>query len=243
MPAIWNRKEIPMPRPKTPWPAGLTVAGLLDHLGHVAPERIRLDPAPGRATEKDVLRIHDREDRLYELIDGVLVEKVMGMTEACLAAELGRLLGNFVAEHGLGFVAGADGTIRLLPGLVRIPDLSFTSWQRVGRREYPREPIPDLAPDLVVEVLSEGNTAAEMARKLKDYFVAGVRLVWFVDPLRRSVRVHTAPDQSQLLTEDQTLTGGEVLPGFEVPLGQLFAAVPHDLGSAPRATRPRKKKS
>jgi Uma2 family endonuclease len=199
---------------------------MLERLGGIDPRRVRSWPPPGRATEKDVVAILDREDRLYELIDGVLVEKVMGFKEAALAMDLGRWLGNFVAAGDLGIVAGADGTLRLMPRLVRIPDVCFVSWDKLPTKEYSAEPIPDLVPDLAVEVLSEGNTPGEMSRKLKDYFFVGVRLVWFVDPEARTVQVFTAPDRSTVLAESEVLDGGDVLPGFALTLEELFARVP-----------------
>ena len=125
-------------------------------------------------------------------------------------------------RHKLGIVSGPDGSIRLFPGLVRIPDVAFASWDCFPGRKRPKAPIPHLAPDLVVEVLSKGNTKAEMNRKLREYFEAGVRLVWMVVPNKRAVRVHTAVDQSVLLAEDQSLDGGAVLPGFVLPLNEQF---------------------
>jgi hypothetical protein len=80
-----------------------------------------------------------------------------------------------------------------------------------------------LVPDLAVEVLSPSNTEAEMARKRQEYFAAGVRLVWMVDPDARTVTVYTAPDQSTVLGEVDTLSGDPVLPGFTLPLRDLFA--------------------
>jgi Uma2 family endonuclease len=124
-----------------------------------------------------------------------------------------------------------------MPGLVRIPDVFFISWQRLPAHEVPSDPIPGLAPDLAVEVLSEGNTPGEMQRKLKDYFFAGVRLVWFVNPDARTVQVYTAPDQSTVLSEPQTLEGGLVLPGLRVPLQKLFTRTPR------RANGPAREKS
>jgi Uma2 family endonuclease len=200
-----------------------TVADLLKRLGDIPPSRVRLVPTPGTATEKDVIEADDRHDRLCELVDGVLVEKVMGYEESRLTVWLAYFLVDFVRRHDLGIVSGADGTIRLMPGLVRIPDIAFVSWERWPRRKGRREPIPNLAPDLAVEVLSKGNTRKEMERKLREYFAVGVRLVWFVDPRTRSARVYTDPKRSTLLGEDQTLDGGAVLPGFTLSLRELFA--------------------
>jgi Uma2 family endonuclease len=218
----------------------LTLADLLEQLGDISPKRIRANPPPGTATEKDLLRIHAREDRLYELVDGVLVEKVMGFLESFLACELIKLLGYFLDRHPLGFLAGPDGTVRLMPRLVRIPDISFISWDQVPNHEVPTEPIPDLAPALAIEVLSEGNTPKEMARKLKEYFLAGSHLVWFIDLQKRTVSVYTAPDRCTVLTEEQTLDGGKVLPGFVLPLKTVFAGVPRKLKDSGRKGKTRR---
>ena len=78
-------------------------------------------------------------------------------------------------------------------------------------------------PDLVVEILSKGNTPKEMKRKLGEYFKAGVRLVWYVDPSKRTVTVYTAVDRSTVLHEDDTLDGGDVLPGFSLSIRDWFA--------------------
>jgi Uma2 family endonuclease len=81
----------------------------------------------------------------------------------------------------------------------------------------------DWAPDLAVEVVSKGNTRQEMARKLTDYFSAGVRLVWYVYPAACEVQVYEAPDKCVMLTAQDTLDGGTVLPGFRLSLSTLFA--------------------
>jgi Uma2 family endonuclease len=107
-----------------------TMAALLTRLGGVSPSRVLLQPAPGTATEKDVLAIHERERRLCELVDGVLLEKTVGADESIYAAWLSYFLIEFVRSHRLGQVLGADGFIRLFPNMVRIPDVSFISWQR-----------------------------------------------------------------------------------------------------------------
>ena len=204
----------------------VTVSDLLHQLGDIPPERVRLQPPPGTATEADVVAVHSREERLCELVDGVLVEKTIGYYESYIAAALIRLIGNFVVAHDLGIVAGADGMLRLAPGLVRIPDISFVSWEKLPGRRLPRQAIPDLVPDLAVEVLSEGNTTREMARKLDEYFSLGVRLVWLVNPMTESTEVYTSRHPSAMLDKSATLEGGVILPGFTLPLNTLFPASP-----------------
>jgi Uma2 family endonuclease len=208
--------------PPTVRPAIETVADLLDRLGGIPPERVRFRPVPGTATEADVLIYPEGEKRLFELVDGVLVEKPMGYYESLLAAWLIRLLGRFLDQHDLGIVLGADATLRLAPGLVRVPDVCFVSWDRFPNRELPPEPIPELAPDLAVEILSQSNTEAEMERKLREYFAAGVSLVWYVDPDSRTARIYTSPQNVRLLNEEETLDGGPVLPGFRLTIRDWF---------------------
>jgi Uma2 family endonuclease len=200
-----------------------TVADLLHRLGDVPPERVRLQPAPGTATEQDVLTIEARENRLCELVEGVLVEKAMGYYESRLAGALFYFLEHFLGKHDLGILVPPDGTVRLWPGLVRIPDISFASWERFPNRELPAESIPDLVPDLAVEVLSESNTKREMKRKLREYFKAGVRLVWLIHPRTHTAQVYTTPGKFTKIDSDQSLEGGAVLPGFALPLRKLFA--------------------
>jgi Uma2 family endonuclease len=203
----------------------LTIADLTEMFGPMPDRRIVREPPPGTASERDVLAIHARENRLCELVDGILVEKAMGYEESLIAVELIRFLATFVAERKLGFVTGEGGMMKLAKGLVCIPDVAFVSTRRLPGGKPPRRPIPRLAPNLAVEVLSESNTAREMERKLIDYFDAGVELVWFVDPRVRTVEVFTAIDSSKLLKVGQTLTGGTVVPGFKLRLRELFAAL------------------
>jgi Uma2 family endonuclease len=138
---------------------------------------------------------------------------------------LARLLSAFVDPRNLGLVSGADGMMRLFPGLVRLPDVAFASWDRIPGRRVPKEPIAGFAPDLAIEVLSESNTPGEMARKCREYFEAGVRLVWLIDPATRTATVYTAPDRSTHFSEAETLDGGDVLPGFVLPLRDCFSAL------------------
>jgi Uma2 family endonuclease len=201
-----------------------TLADLIDRLGGVPLDRIRVRPAPGTASKADLEALDARGEKLIELVDGVLVEKPMGFREAILAGVLLRLIGQFVNDQKLGVVAGADATMEVLPDLVRLPDVAFVSWQRLPGG-VPREAIPDLAPDLAVEVLSRTNTRAEMRRKRRDYFQGGVRQVWMVDPETRTVQIFASEDSFVELTAADTLDGGEVLPGFQLPVADLFATL------------------
>jgi Uma2 family endonuclease len=204
-----------------------TAAELVQKLGKIPLERICFTPPPGTATEHDLRAVMRRSGRLYELVDGTLVEKAMGLSESMIAGQILRKIGNFAEVNDLGIPAGADGTVRLLKGLVRIPDVSFFCWHKLPGRVLPSEPIPDLFPDLAVEVLSETNTPEEMQRKLREYFLAGVRLVWMIDPRKRTADVYTGPDAlAATLDKTQALDGGKVLPGFALPLAELFARLP-----------------
>jgi Uma2 family endonuclease len=201
-------------------------AEMLAHFGGIPPERICFSPLPGTATEKDLLRLMARTDKLYELIDGTLVEKAMGYGEGGLALDIAFLLRLYLNEHDLGDLVGADSTMRILPAKVRMPDVSFVRWAKLPNRERPTEAIPSLVPDLAIEVLSESNTKGEMERKRKEFFFAGTQLVWQVDPRARTVEVFTSPDESVTLTEADTLDGGDVLPGLRLPVREVFKRVP-----------------
>jgi hypothetical protein len=101
-----------------------TLADLRQRLGGIPLERIWFHPAPGTATEKDVVEAEARENRLCELVDGTLVEKAMGFEEARLAGVLLHLVSSYLDQNDLGICVGTDGMMRIAPGLVRIPDLS-----------------------------------------------------------------------------------------------------------------------
>src|SRR5215210_2632753 len=123
-------------------PAGFEdVAELLDRLGNIPPERVRLRPPPGLASEADVVAaLEAPRKRVCELIDGVLVEKALGATESNLAGRVLQHLNNFLDENDLGMSFGADGPFSM-SGLVRLPDVSFVPWDRFPGREPPKDPV------------------------------------------------------------------------------------------------------
>lgn len=202
------------------------VAGSLSEriieLGGVPADRVLRDPLPGTATFDDLLKVNECGGR-YELVDGTLVEKAMGWQESLIALALGSLLRNFVNAKNLGMVTGPDGFTRILGSLVRGPDVAFYSWTRLPNQRLPEDKVPECVPDLAVEVLSLGNTLAEMSRKRREYFHAGVQLVWMVDPRQRTVAVYSSITEFFILDAAQILEGGDVLLGLEIELAELFS--------------------
>jgi Uma2 family endonuclease len=200
-----------------------TVAELLERLGDIPPQRVRWKPTPGTATEQDVIAAEAALDkRLCELVDGTLVEKPRGFFEARIGGVLLHFLEDYLEEHDLGICVPADAMLRIVPGRVRLPDVSFIGWDRLPNHELPAEPIANLVPHLAVEVLSESNTPREMRGKREEYFQGGACLVWEINPRTQSARVYTDPDQFQEIGPDGALDGGDVLPGFNLPLQRLF---------------------
>ncbi|MDB5352517.1 MAG: hypothetical protein JWN86_3764 [Planctomycetota bacterium] len=202
-----------------------TVEELLHRLGDIPPARVRMKPTPGTAIEQDVLDAWHRDRRRCELVDGTLVEKAVGHQEGYLAMWLGHFINSYLDRHNIGYCAGAEAMMRIAPHLVRLPDVSFISWERLGSRLIPKTPVPNLFPDLAVEVISEGNTAAEMERKLHEYFDAGIPLEWYIYPATRTVRVFTSPEHATTIGAGGVLEGGDILPGFHLPLVTLFGSL------------------
>ena len=199
-----------------------TVRDVLKHLGDIPLSRIRLRPTPGTATEQDVIEAETKPGRLCELVDGVLVEKAMGFYEDRLGIILGHFLETFLETSDLGIVLGEAGMMRPRPGLVRMPDVAFYSWSHFPDRLLPGGQILGHTPELAVEILSPKNTKREMDRKRGEYFGGGAQLVWQVYPRKRLVRVYTTVDQFDEFVEDETLTGGAVLPGFTLSVRRWF---------------------
>jgi len=208
--------------PPAVFPASWSLANLQEYLGGIPPERIRLYPPPGMETEEDAVRLDDHEDCLCELVDGVLVEKVMGFYESILAMLLGHFLNEYLETNPCGIVSGADGQFRILPTKMRVPDLAFIGWDRFPGGQLPGDRVCKVAPDLAVEILSSGNTQQEMEQKLDEYFEARVRLVWYIDPRTRTASIYTTHRQMTTIDTSGYLDGGDVLPNFKLRLGELF---------------------
>jgi Uma2 family endonuclease len=203
-----------------------TLADVVRALGDIPLHRILWHPRPGTATEADQIRLVDGEPkRLVELLDGILVEKAMGHRESLFAMSLGAILYGFVRSRNLGVVGTADAILRMRAGRNRLPDVYFTPWVRLPSATAHLQPVAHYPADLAVEILSEGNTRREIDEKRREFFASGTRLVWIIDPDARTVEVYAdpaRPDLMTLLRDTDTLDGGAVLPGFALPLADLF---------------------
>jgi len=159
-----------------------------------------------------------------ELVRGeIVMMSPAGSRHGSVVARLtGRLVG-FVDEHPLGTVFGAETGFQICcnPDTVRAPDVGFVRAERV-EGELPGGFFPG-APDLAVEVLSPGDRASEVLAKVQDWLGAGCAGVWVVDPHTRSISVYHADGSVAILRERDVLDGGDLLPGFLLPVAEVFA--------------------
>jgi Uma2 family endonuclease len=164
------------------------------------------------------------DDILYEVVDGKIVEKEMGAREVEIAGILVQYLGTFARTHRLGralieFIFRIDPT----KDLQRRPDVAFVShasWP--VHRRVPDVAVWDMVPDLAIEVVSPSNTANHVHEKIHEYFKAGVSRVWVVYPRQKEVYVYASPTEIQVLQLGVELDGGDLVPGFRLPLAALF---------------------
>lgn len=172
-------------------------------------------------------RDENGNDCRLELIRGEL--KVMSPSKplhGIVCAEIAAELRDFVREHGLGRVFGAETgfVVERDPDTVLGVDAAFVSRERLSAVEDLNSFFPS-APDLAVEVLSPSNTRREMDEKVALYFGAGARAVWVFNPRKKTAAVYASPTDVHILNEQDTLEGGEVLPGFKLELSKFFADV------------------
>jgi Uma2 family endonuclease len=180
-------------------------------------------------TAEELLRMpHD--DMRYELIEGELIQMSPAMPEhGWHNAEIAFLLGTYakprrlgvVFDSSVGYKFGSD------PDTVLEPDVSFFRTERLPPRKDWKK-FFTVPPDIAVEVLSPSERRALLNKKIGIYFAAGVRLLWLVNPSRRTVTVYAPGREPRVLRIDDDLTGEDVLPGFRLPLRDLFGADPRD---------------
>jgi Uma2 family endonuclease len=178
-----------------------------------------------RLTAEDLWRLGTGDVR-RELVDGEIVEMTpAGGTHGWLVVELSSRLRAHTAVQGRGVVIAGDvGFILGLPQdpeRVRAPDVAFIATGRLPGGQLPQGFIHG-APDLAVEILSPNDDPVEVQQKVRDYLEAGSRLVWVVAPRPRTVTVYRPDGSARLVCEPGGLEGEDVLPGFALPLAELF---------------------
>jgi Uma2 family endonuclease len=181
-------------------------------------------PAERLMTAADLMHLPDDGYR-YELEEGKLIRMPPpGPLASIVALTIARLIGNFVAEFRLGVVGGADFGFQLArdPDTVRAPDAAFYRADRLPAGGIPAT-YWELAPDLAVEVLSPSDRRGKVLKKVGEYLDAGARLVWVIDPVRRTAVVYRPEGEPTILGADGVLDGEDVLPGFALPLADVWA--------------------
>lgn len=177
---------------------------------------------PVPTTAEELLTLDD--DGRYELVAGEPRERVNpNFAHFKLTGRLDREVGGFVDQRGLG-AFGPELSILFAtnPDTVLIPDLAFVRTERIPPEDQ-QTGLALLVPDLVIEVLSSSNKAVEMDEKIQIYLRAGVSLVWIVNPKRRSVTIYAADGTVRSVLPGGSLDGGDVLPGFALPVDRIFA--------------------
>lgn len=157
-----------------------------------------------------------------ELVCGELIEmSPVGRPHARIVIKLGSLLEAFVDKAGLGEVGTEGGFILARdPDTVRAPDIHFMAQARLTRAS--QDGFLEGAPDLAVEVLSPEDRASEVLRKVREYFAAGAKLVWIVDPANRTITVHHSKGDALIRSGGDEVTGENVVPGFTFRVSDLF---------------------
>ena len=169
----------------------------------------------------------DESDRLYELVDGVIVDMAPpNRLNSWIAGRILTRISNFVDKDDSGYVFTSDGGFALNKTNVRIPDVSYISKARMADKMTDMKAI--IAPDLAVEIVSPSESAPAVHRKTALYLKSGASMVWNVYPQAKIIEVWTQSDAAALqmrsYTVTDTLDGGDVLPGFELAVKGVFPA-------------------
>jgi Uma2 family endonuclease len=205
-----------------------TLAEVFTRLGNVPPHRVLSYPAPGTAWLGDLIDPGIISHRVVEHIDGILVEKMSDNRKFQITLRVMSGMFAAVETENTGAVLGPKCRVLLRHDLIRVPDVTFVRWDSVDDTDEIERPAKEwlsVTPHIVVEVLSESNTPREMQIKLAEYAAAGVKLVWYVDPDAKTVTVYPKGRErgKKVLGVADTLDGGKVLPGFSLPVADLFA--------------------
>lgn len=184
---------------------------------------VEISPAPQVWTDEEFMALN-RDGHRYEIVDGELIDRGnSGAKQGYVSVILSSALFNWVSQHKLGAIFDSSTAFKMKSGNKRSPDISFVSKERLqGLTDLPEGLLED-APDLAVEILSPGNTVAEIRQKLIEYFENGSRLVWVIDPIQKYALVYRCGEQPDRLVKlTDHLEGEETIPGFKLLMIDLF---------------------
>lgn len=162
----------------------------------------------------------------YELIHGEVIEvSPAGGDSPIIAALITALLTPYILENKLGLLTNAEGGYYLEEDILVAPDFAFYSWEK-HKLHVERDKYRPFAPDLAVEVVSPSDKSEAVDQKIKLYLENGVRLVWVIYPLTRTVMVFRPDAHPDRLSEKDTLSGEDVLPDLEITIADIFPPQP-----------------
>ena len=161
----------------------------------------------------------------YELVDGELVDIDGKPRHGAVTGEICHLLRGHIGRNHLRFDIGVNTGFQMDPFTLRFPDVHVTSWERMAEYDESAPGWPGFAPDVAIEVVSAGNTPAELARKAREYFANGTRSMWIADPGPRTVVIRRPNAAEQLFSMGAILSGEPEIPGFSCPVADIFAVL------------------
>jgi Uma2 family endonuclease len=172
-----------------------------------------------------------KDGHKYEIVKGELVVSPAGIEHEVVGVRVIAALANFVREHKLGIVCGSSAGYWMRPGNTQqpkkknflSPDVSFLAKERLQGLKHPPKKFFDGAPDLAVEILSPSDTVELLHEKIVEYFENGTRLLWVINPAEEIALVYHSPQPDRLLRNGEMLDGEQVVPGFTLPVAELFA--------------------
>ncbi len=173
-------------------------------------------------TEAELMALPD-DGRKYELVEGEIVVSNAGIEHEFIGAGLINSLFSFVRKHKLGIVCGSSAGYWMKSGNLRSPDVSFIAKERLQGLKYAPKKFFQRAPDLVVEILSPSDAVDGLHEKIVEYFESGARLIWVLNPEEQTILVYHSPQPDLLLRTGDSISGEDVIPGFSMPLSELFA--------------------
>jgi Uma2 family endonuclease len=174
-------------------------------------------------TDAELMALSSQEHR-YELVNNELVDMgLAGAEHGYIACILISVLGGYIRQNKLGMICDSSTAFALNNGNRRSPDISFVRRERLQGLKRPPQGFFPGSPDLAVEILSPANTVAEIHDKIVEYFANDTRLVWLIHPDEKYILVYRSPQPEKLLGATDMLTGEDVVPGFTMPVADLFA--------------------